>query len=267
MFRLLPLLSLPLIFYGTGGLYRFHTCCRIIPNGEPVAIDFGLLTLGAYLFGSIPAAYLAGRWSRGIDIRHCGDGNVGATNLMRLTSRRVALPVVMFDLGKGALMIWIARLIGLDTTQQVIIGLAAVIGHNWPVFLRFNGGRGIFTSLGVIAILSPWLGLIALIIAYGLSPFHQLAVGVLLAIIFAPIAAWFLSQPLGVTNRLPVTLCFLAIFLLAAFRRITAPRTVFTTSVSPRRLLFNRLFFDRDIRDRETWIKQRRPQLEKPEED
>jgi len=225
-----------------------------------VAIEFGLLTLGAYLLGSVPAAYLAARWSRGIDIRQCGDGNVGSTNLMRLTSKRVAIPVVIFDLGKGALMVWIAQLLGLDITQQAVVGVAAVIGHNWPVFLRFNGGRGILTSLGVISILAPWLGLIVLVIAYGLAPFHQLAVGVFLAVIFAPIAAWFLSQPLGVTDRLPLALGFLAIFLIVVIRRLTAPRTIFTASVTPGQLFVNRLLFDRDIRDRKAWINRRLPE-------
>ena len=228
-----------------------------------MAIEFGLLTLGAYLLGSAPAAYLAARWSRGIDIRLFGDGNVGSTNLMRLTSKRIAIPVIIFDVGKGALMVWATQLLDLDITKQVTVGLAAVIGHNWPVFLRFNGGRGIFTSLGVISILVPWLGLIILVIAYGLAPFHQLAVGVFLAVIFAPIAAWFLSQPLGVTDKLPIALGFLAIFLLVVIRRLTAPRTIFTASVSPRQLLANRLLFDRDIRDRETWITQRQSQTEK----
>ncbi len=228
-----------------------------------MAVEFGLLTLGAYLLGSVPAAYLAGRWSRGIDIRQYGDGNVGATNLMRLTSKRIAIPVVIFDLGKGALMVWIAQLLGLDITQQVVVGLAAIIGHNWPVFLRFNGGRGIFTSLGVISMLVPWLGLIILFIAYGLAPFHQLAVGVFLGVLFAPIAAWFLSQPLGVTDKLPLALGFLALFLVVVIRRLTAPRTIFTASVTRGQLLVNRLLFDRDIRDREAWIKQRQSQPEK----
>ena len=224
-----------------------------------MAIEFGLLTLGAYLLGSVPAAYLAARWSRGIDIRQCGDGNVGSTNLMRLTSKRIAIPVVIFDLGKGALMVWIAQLLGLDIPQQVTVGLAAVIGHNWPVFLRFNGGKGIFTSLGVISILVPWLGLIILVIAYGLAPFHQLAVGVFLAVIFAPTAAWFLSQPLGVTDKLPLALGFLVIFLVVVIRRLTAPRTSLSASVTPRQLFINRLLFDRDIRDREAWINREAP--------
>jgi len=228
-----------------------------------VAIEFGLLTLGAYLFGSVPAAYLAARWSRGIDIRQCGDGNVGATNLMRLTSKRIAIPVVIFDLGKGAAMIGVAKLVGLETYQQVIVGVAAIIGHNWPVFLRFNGGRGIFTSLGVISILAPWIGLIVLIIAYGMAPFRQLALGTIIALASLPIFSWFLPQPFGIERPLPITLGFLAILLIAVVRRLTAPRTIFTASVSPRQLFVNRLLFDRDIQDRKAWIQQRPSQPEK----
>ncbi len=228
-----------------------------------MAVEFGLLTIGAYLLGSVPAAYLAARWSRGIDIRQCGDGNVGATNLMRLTSKRIAIPVIIFDVGKGALMVWAAQLLDLNITLQVGVGLAAIIGHNWPVFLRFSGGRGIFTSLGVISMLVPWLGLIILVIAYGFAPFHQLALGTIIALASLPIFSWFLSQPFGIERPLPITLGFVAIFLLATIRRLTAPPTIFTASVSPGRLLVNRLLFDRDISDREAWINQRQSQPEK----
>ena len=233
-----------------------------------MAIEFGLLTLGAYLLGSVPAAYLAARWSRGIDIRQCGDGNVGSTNLMRLTSKRVAIPVVIFDLGKGALMVWIAQLLGLDITQQAVVGVAAVIGHNWPVFLRFNGGRGILTTLGVIFILvpRPWLGLIALTIAYGMAPFRQLALGTIIAVASLPIFSWFLPHLFGIEKPLPITLGFVAILLLAVIRRLTAPRTIFTASVTPGQLFVNRLLFDRDIRDRKAWIDRRLPEQQGKQE-
>jgi glycerol-3-phosphate acyltransferase PlsY len=148
-----------------------------------VTVQFLLLIIAAYLLGSVPAAYLAARWTRGIDIRKHGSGNVGASNLLRLNARWLAVAVTIFDLGKGALMVWAAQLVGMGTVQQVAVGMAAIIGHNWPVFLRFSGGRGILTTLGVIAILVPWLAPIVLVIAYSFAPFHHLAFGVLMAVI------------------------------------------------------------------------------------
>ena len=231
----------------------------------PEVTKFVLLLIGAYLLGSVPAAYLAARWFRGIDIRQFGTGNVGASNLLRLTSKRIAIPVIIFDVGKGMAMVGAAQLVGLDITQQVTVGLAAIIGHNWPVFLRFNGGRGIFTTLGIIFILvpRPWLGLIALIIAYGLAPFRQLALGTIIAVASLSIFSWFLPQLFGIEKPLPITLGFVAIFLLIVIRRLTAPRTIFTASVTLRQLFVNRLLFDRDIRDRKAWIDRRLP--EQPE--
>ena len=220
-----------------------------------MGIEFVLSLLGAYLLGSVPAAYLAAKWSRGIDIRQYGSGNVGATNLLGLTSKWIAIVVIVFDLVKGGVVVWAAQLIGLDIAQQVAVGLAAIIGHNWPVFLRFNGGRGILTTLGVIFILVPWLAPIVLVIAFSFAFYHQLALGVLLGTISAPVAVWFFSQLLGVADKLPIALGFLAIFLIAVLRRLTAPRTSLTVSVPLRQLLVNRLLFDRDIRDREAWIR------------
>lgn len=222
-----------------------------------MTIQFALLVLAAYLLGSVPLAYLAVKWSRGIDIRQYGSGNVGASNVRELTSTWVFIATVIFDLGKGMVMVWAAQLMGLGIAHQVMVGMAAIIGHNWPVFLRFAGGRGILTSLGVIAILVPWLAPVVLVIAFSFAPFHHLALGTLIALVSLPVLGWFLSQPLGIDERLPITLGFLAILLIAVFRRLTAPQTSFTATVPKGELLINRLFFDRDIRDREAWIHQR----------
>jgi glycerol-3-phosphate acyltransferase PlsY len=139
---------------------------------------FWLLFVAAYLLGSIPAAYLVARWSRGIDIRRVGTHNVGASNVLRTTSKWLAAPVFLFDIGKGALMVWIARLTGLDVGMQAAVGFAAIVGHNWAVFLNFRGGRGIATSLGVITVLSPIIGFIVLFVAVAFSPFKQMGLGV-----------------------------------------------------------------------------------------
>ena len=177
-------------------------------------IETILLVLGAYLLGSVPAAYLVAKWSRGIDLRQYGSGSVGASNVVAVASRWWSIPVVIFDLGKGLVMVWVAQLLGLGVAQQVTVGLAVIVGHNWPVFLRFSGGRGILTALGVVSILVPWLAPVILIIAFGLAPIRQLALGVFLAILSLPIASWFFSQPLGIKEPLPVTLGFLAILLI-----------------------------------------------------
>ena len=219
-----------------------------------MSTEFILLILGAYLLGSVPAAYLVAKWSRGIDLRQYGSGNVGASNILTVVSKWWSIPVTIFDLFKGMLAIYVAQWIGLGITQQVTVGIAAIIGHNWPVFLRFAGGRGILTSLGVIIILSPKLGPIVLVLAFLFAPFRQLALGVFIALVFLPILSWFLSQPLGIEERLPITLGYLTILLIAVFRRLAAPPTSVTASVSPGQLVLNRLLFDRDIRDREAWI-------------
>ena len=225
--------------------------------------EFVLLAIGAYLLGSVPSAYLAVRWSRGIDIRKYGTGKVGASNVLSTTSKRLAIPVTIFDIGKGALTVWIAQLLGLGAAQQVTVGIITIIGHNWPVFLHFRGGRGIFTTLGVITILSPWLGLITLVLVFSLAPLRQVALGVLLALTSLPLFSWFLSQPLGmhIDDRTPITLGFVAIALMGLLKRLAAPRTELSKSVHLGELILNRTLFDRDIRDRKAWINRESAEL------
>jgi glycerol-3-phosphate acyltransferase PlsY len=221
-----------------------------------MAIKFAPLCIAAYLLGSVPAAYLAARWYRGVDIRKLGTGKVGAANVLSAASKWLAVPVAIFDIGKGALMVWLAQLVGLEAYQQVTVGVITVIGHNWPVFLKFQGGRGVFTSLGVITMLSPWLGLIIFVLPYLFIPLRQIAFGVFLALTSLPILSWFLYQPLGISleERLPVTLGFIALSLMGLSRRLVAPRTPLSQTIHPAELIINRALFDRDIRDRKAWL-------------
>lgn len=219
-----------------------------------MTVEFALLILVAYLLGSVPAAYLVARWARGIDIRRYGSGNVGAANVTTTVGRRWAIPVIIFDLVKGALAIWVAQWLGLGVAQQVAIGLAAIIGHNWPVFLRFSGGRGGLTIIGVTLILMPKLGLILVAIVFSFGLIRQLALGTILVITILPVCAWFFSQPMDGTEPLPLTLGFLAVFVITVIRRLTVPRSAVSASVGKRELVINRLLFDRDIRDKEAWI-------------
>ena len=229
--------------------------------------QFVLLAIGAYLLGSVPAAYLAVRWSRGVDIRKTGTGKVGAANVLSTGSKWLAIPVSIFDIGKGALTVWIAQLLGLGAAQQATVGIITIIGHNWPIFLRFKGGRGVFTSLGVITMLSPWLGLIILL-PYLLAPFRQLAFGVFLGFVSLPFFSWFLSQPLGIDPepRFAITMGMVAISVMGLFKRLIAPRTDLSESVPLWQLLVTRILFDRDILDRKVWISRMAPQVDQLEE-
>ena len=222
--------------------------------------EFGLLIVGAYLLGSVPSAYLAGKWSRGIDIRQHGSGNVGATNLMSLTSKRVAIPVIIFDLFKGMGMVWVVWWLGLGLTEQVVVGLAALSGHNWSIFLRFNGGRGVITTLGVafmIPLLNNLVPLeIVILITIVLNAivwvssfcFKSGPVGVFMVAASMPLLGLGLGAPL------PYTLGLLGMFLIIVIRRVTAPQPISVTSISTKQVLLNRLLFDRDIREKGSWL-------------
>jgi len=229
-------------------------------------VEFIPLIIGAYLLGSVPSAYLIAKWRRGIDIRQYGSGNVGASNILAVVSKRWSIAVTIFDVGKGALMVWIAQLLGLNAAQQATVGIAAIIGHNWPVFLRFQGGRGIFTSLGVIAMLEPWLGLIALIFPYLFAPIRQVSLGVVMVLVIIPLTSWFARKPLGIAEPLSITTGIIVILLIVIVRRLTAPRRPISASVPTGELIINRLLFDRDIRDRKLWISQTRSQAIPPEQ-
>jgi len=229
-----------------------------------MVINFILLLVGGYLMGAIPAAYLAARWMRGIDLRQYGSGNVGGANLIKVGARWIAVLVVIFDIGKAMPAVWVAHLVGLDLTQQVAVGIAGVIGHNWPVFLRFNGGRGIATIIGVAFIVPlvngyiPWslIAFLAIMVANVLTV-RRIPEGIGIAVALMPIVSWAAGEPLE------LILGFVAMFIIMVIRRLTPPRTQASASVTTGELLLNRLLFDRDIRDREAWINQRRV---KPEE-
>jgi glycerol-3-phosphate acyltransferase PlsY len=117
-----------------------------------------LLALG-YLLGSMPNGYLAGRWLKGIDLRQCGSGSTGATNVLRNMGKGPALVVFLLDVGKGALAVLLAKSFGLNDWVQVLVGLAALAGHIWPVWLGWKGGKAVATGLGMFLGLAWPVGL------------------------------------------------------------------------------------------------------------
>jgi len=216
---------------------------------------FILLMIGAYLLGSVPSSYLAVKWTSGVDIRTIGTGKMGAANVLSAGPKWVAVPVAIFDIGKGALSVWAAKTVGLNVAMQVTVGLCAIAGHNWPIFFGFHGGgRGVFASLGVITLLSWKLGLIILVLPYLFAPIRQVAFGVFVALVTLPFFSWFLAGPLGIADRLAVTSGFIGLSVIAFGKRLVAHRSDLSKRERWRDVLLNRLLFDRDIGDRRLWV-------------
>ena len=150
-----------------------------------------LLALLAYLLGSLSFAILLSRWRGRDDPRLAGSGNPGATNVLRLAGRRLAALTLALDLGKGLAPVLLARQLELPAPQQGWIGLAAVVGHIYPVFFRFRGGKGIATSAGVLFALYWPAGLLALscwLAVFGLTRISSLA-----SLLATPLALSFLA--------------------------------------------------------------------------
>jgi acyl-phosphate glycerol 3-phosphate acyltransferase len=146
----------------------------------------GLTILVSYLIGAIPFGYLVARW-RGVDIFKAGSGNIGATNVGRVLGRRFGILVFLLDFGKGAgptaIALGLREVIASSGSElvnalPVLAGLSAFVGHVFPVYLRFRGGKGVATGAGVVAVLLPvpmLLGLLTWILILGLTRYVSLA--------------------------------------------------------------------------------------------
>jgi glycerol-3-phosphate acyltransferase PlsY len=162
-----------------------------------VSAAFLTLLGGAYLFGSVPFGILIGRGFYGVDPRTVGSGNIGTANSMRAFGRTGAALVLIGDVLKGIIPTFLAlRFLG-EPWMLAAVGLAAVIGHNWSVFLRFTGGKGVATTLGVVIVLSlpaaTAFGAVWLATA-GLMRFSSIAS--MLASAAVPAAMLWLREPL-----------------------------------------------------------------------
>ena len=218
------------------------------------------LTIGAYLFGAIPTAFLAARWTRGLDLRRIGSGNVGGTNVIQAVGRTAGLVVMAFDVFiKGPLPVIIAgSVLGYGKGVEVVAGTAALVGHDWSIYLRlsgdrrFSGGRGLGTGSGVaLAMAWPvWVGFVAIGFGYW-AVTRNSPVGWAIALLLLP----FIALGIGVAGEYVIyAVIFAAV---SAIKRVAsnpgerrAPR-----EMSFSRLFWNRLVYDRDIEDRDAWLK------------
>jgi acyl phosphate:glycerol-3-phosphate acyltransferase len=163
-----------------------------------MAFAIPFIAVAAYLLGSVPAGYLLVRIFRHEDIRQAGSGNIGATNVLRSGGKVLGAVTFLLDVLKGCSAVWLGALLGgllapdaSPLNMKALAALFAVLGHVYPVWLRFRGGKGVATSFGVFLVASPWAALAAIsifIVVLAISRYVSLA-SILGAAAF-PVLAW-----------------------------------------------------------------------------
>ena len=130
-------------------------------EGRSEAVQYGAVLPLAYLLGSISWGYMLLQWRMGVDVRRYGSGRTGMSNVLRTGGAKAAAVVLTLDIAKGVIAVIMARAVIGTNAAEVSAALIVLVGHNWPVFLQFKGGRGILTALGGLVIMAPIAAIIA----------------------------------------------------------------------------------------------------------
>jgi glycerol-3-phosphate acyltransferase PlsY len=156
-----------------------------------------VLILFAYLVGSIPTGYIVGSLV-GVDVRKVGSGNIGATNVARVLGKRQGLLTLIADAAKGFVPMFVAAQLNLSLTATAFVGVAAFLGHVYPIFLRFKGGKGVATALGVFLAVAPVVTLILIaIFAVVVLSSRIVSLSSMIAAAAAPVILWLFSYSLA----------------------------------------------------------------------
>jgi glycerol-3-phosphate acyltransferase PlsY len=151
----------------------------------------------AYFLGAIPFGYLLVRWTTGRDVRASGSGNIGATNVLRTTSRSLGVLTLALDIGKGFVAVWIAaRLSGGSALWTSAAAVAVMAGHAFPVFLGFRGGKAVASYVGAFLYLTPAaLAIVLALFAVLVWRTRFISLGSIAGAVALPLAAWLLGSP------------------------------------------------------------------------
>jgi len=174
-----------------------------------------LIIIGAYLVGSIPVGYLLCRSVKKIDIRRCGSGNIGATNVYRVAGGRLASAVLVLDILKGFLPVFLAKNFFLPVPYVISAGIASIAGHNFSIFLKGRGGKGVSTGFGVVIALFPIPALLSLLVwlAFVITS-RYVSLGAITASLGLPFFIYLFQKNLFLT----VTGIIISIFILYSHR-------------------------------------------------
>ena len=212
-------------------------------------VMYFLLILFGYLLGSIPSGYLAGKWIKGIDLRQYGSGTVSGSMVWEHVAKWAIIPVGLFDIFKGAIPTWLGLHLGMGEVVAMLAGIFALIGHNWPIYLKFHGGRGFSPFMGELLIIFPWGALIVLA-GLGLGNlFHSAAIPLFTVILLPVFATWIGGPPI-------VFWCCILMTLITLIKMVEAnQRPLPTDQTERRKVILRRIFLDRDIPDHQAWIR------------
>jgi glycerol-3-phosphate acyltransferase PlsY len=149
----------------------------------------------AYLLGSMPTGFLLGYFA-GVDVREAGSGNVGATNVARVAGKWLGLLTLVVDAAKGFVPVFLAQQMDSGVALSGVVALAAFFGHLYPIFLKFQGGKGVATALGVLLALAPAAaGILALVFLLVVLVSRIVSLASIVAAGMIPAAIWLLSYP------------------------------------------------------------------------
>jgi len=187
-------------------------------------MPLGILSLIiGYIFGSIPTAYVVSRVRKGIDIRTIGSGNMGGANVMREIGTQEGVLVGLFDIAKGAGAILIAQALNVSELWIFGTGFAALVGHNFPVFAGFRGGRGSATIMGIFLVLAPTAALVTLaVVAIPFFASRKFVGAIIIGFALLPLFAWLLEGSLSLVRYALAIDVFMLIRNLPDIRRVLA---------------------------------------------
>ena len=147
--------------------------------------------LSAYLLGAIPFGLLFARWLTGKDPREHGSGNIGATNALRTSGKKVGILTLLADIGKGSLAVALANYLQDDMTLVAAVALAVFVGHVFPIYLKFKGGKGVATMFGVLIPWLPWVAIAAFVVWFLLFKLTRyVSLASVVAAIMLPLFTW-----------------------------------------------------------------------------
>ncbi len=179
-----------------------------------------LVAIPSYIVGAIPASFIMGKIARGIDLREHGSGNLGAANTFRVLGRRAAVPVLLFDIGKGFFAVWfVSGSMDGAIWFSLLAAVSVVIGHNYSVFVRFSGGKGVGTTAGAFLALAPYAVLICVVIwIVTLLLTRIVSLASMVAAVLLPVSVYLSNLFLGAETHGSVLLLSIVVAVLVIYK-------------------------------------------------